>query len=238
MFRAMKRLIPTPVKELIRSALRDRALRHATNRLRELPDERLGDPTVLMELRAAFGNLGFSGDCDFLSEVARRAAAVRGPVLECGSGVSTIVLGLLGARHGWRVISLEQDAEWHKRMQRDLRRLQIGSVDLRYAPLRDYGDYEWYDVNAVLPLPGRLEGVFCDGPFAAKGYRRGLLPTLTTNKIVFDEILCDDGDAKEAPSMLKYWTEECGASYELLHRSNGILIAVRPPHTEPQLAGA
>ena len=168
------------------------------------------------------------GDCEFLAEAARRASRGYGALMECGSGASTIVLALIAGRRGARVISLEQDEEWFDSMTVDLARLRIDNVTLCYAPLRDYGEYEWYDDQRII-IPNQLGGVFCDGPFNARGYRVGLLPYLLTRQTRFDEILCDDGDSKESPSMLRYWEERCGATTTMVHGEQGSLVVVRPP---------
>ncbi|HTE44358.1 MAG TPA: hypothetical protein VK636_03850, partial [Gemmatimonadaceae bacterium] len=144
--------------------------------------------------------------------------------------------GILAARHGSRVLTLEQDVGWYRAMSRDLRRLRLQSVDLHYAPLRDFGSFEWYDIDGV-DIPSKLADVICDGPFAARGYRAGLLPVLIDRGIRFRDALCDDGDAREAPEMLEYWAEHCGAQYELRQGTDGILAVVTPGGQAIQRSG-
>lgn len=227
MIARIRQMIPRPVKSYVRARLRDRCLRRAVKRLRALPSEQIATPAELAEFREAFGNIGFVGDCEFLAEAARRAARSKKTLLECGSGASTIVLALIAARQGARVISLEQDKGWFDRMTVDLARLRIDNVTLCLAPLRDYGDYEWYDDRRIT-IPDELGGVFCDGPFDARGYRVGLLPYLLGRQARFSEILCDDGDSRESPAMLRYWEERCGATSTLVVGAQGSLVVVRP----------
>lgn len=228
MIAVIRRMIPQPVKRYVRARLRDRRLRAAVSRLRALPNEQLAMPVALREFREAFGNIGFVGDCEFLAAAARSALSSHGALMECGSGASTIVLALIAAKRGAQVISLEQDEEWFNSMTADLARLGIDNVTLYHAPLRDYGEYEWYD-DGRISVPNQLGGVFCDGPFGARGYRVGLLPYLLRHNTAFDEILCDDGDSKESPSMIRYWEERCGATSTLVHGEQGSLVVVRPP---------
>lgn len=100
-------------------------------------------------------------------------------VLECGSGVSSIVLGYACSRNGsGRVVSLEHDEEFAQNtaaMVADHGLQDI--VDVRVAPLRPSrlaGHPLWYDMGLV---PEELDLVFVDGPPAAAD-RTARFPTI------------------------------------------------------------
>lgn len=215
------------MKDWIRSRLRDAALRRAVSRLRRMTDGQIANAENLREVREAFGNQGFSGDCRFLAESAKRASQASAAILECGSGASTIVVGLLAARRGIRVLSLEQDGSWYRMVQRDLDRLRIPNVDLYHAPLRDFGEYDWYDIDKV-PLPLRLDSALCDGPAFCRGWRSGLLPVLSERRVEVAEVLCDDADDPNAPAMLEFWRKRYGAVFEIMKGADGTIAVVRP----------
>lgn len=215
------------VKDWIRSRLRDVALGRAVTRLRGMTDGQIANIENLREFREAFGNRGFSGDCRFLAESAKRASRASVAILECGSGASTIVVGLLAARRGVRVLSLEQDVTWHRMVQRDLDRLGIPNVDLYHAPLRDFGEYDWYDIDLV-QLPPRFDSALCDGPAFCRGWRTGLLPVLSDRRVQVDEILCDDADDPHAAAMLDFWKNRCGAAFETMKGAEGAIAVVHP----------
>src|SRR5439155_1244529 len=99
---------------------------------------------LLAELRAAWGNDRCAADLDFLSEVARLAAVTLGPVLECGSGLTTLLLGALAGRRGVEVWALEHEPEWRRRVAAALRDHKAGQVYLWFSPLSDYGEFVWY----------------------------------------------------------------------------------------------
>ena len=75
--RVLKCLVPKIVEHRIQRALRDAALRHAVARLRGMTDAQIASLDNLREFRQAFGNSGFSGDCRFLAECAKRAIGGR-----------------------------------------------------------------------------------------------------------------------------------------------------------------
>jgi hypothetical protein len=181
----------------------------------------------LREFREAFGNEGFSGDCRFLAECAKRASQANTAILECGSGASTIVVGLLAARRGIRVTSLEQDASWQRMVQRELDRLGIPNVDLYHAPLRNFGEYDWYDIDNV-PMPLQFGSVLCDGPAFCRGWRSGLLPVLSDRRVEVAEVLCDDADDPNAPAMFEFWRKRYGAVCEIMKGADGTIAVVHP----------
>src|SRR5881396_3334352 len=133
---------------------------------------------LLAELRAAWGNDRCAADLDFLAEVAHLAAVTPGPVLECGSGLTTLLLGALAGRRGVEVWSLEHDLEWRRRVSAALREHVAGQVYLWLSPLGDYGAFDWY--AAPLPLmPEQFRLVVCDGPpDGTRGGRFGLLSVI------------------------------------------------------------
>jgi len=63
-------------------------------------------------LRYAWNNDSFSADVDYLMAVAREAEKARGPILECGSGITTLLLGVIAQRRGIEVCTFEHDAKW------------------------------------------------------------------------------------------------------------------------------
>src|SRR5207302_10990097 len=92
--------MPGPLKQAARTAWQRQQMRRAMRRLVALPPGTTPERRLLDELRAAWDNEGFTADIDYLAEVARHAAQTPGPVLECGSGLTTLLLGALAGRRG------------------------------------------------------------------------------------------------------------------------------------------
>src|SRR5437763_528969 len=117
-----KQYVPGPLKQAARTAWQRQQLRWAMRHLRALPTGAVPQRQLLVELRAAWDNDGYTADIDYLAEVARLAAVTPGPVLECGSGLTTLLLGALAGRRGVEVWSLEHDVAWRRRGPAALRR--------------------------------------------------------------------------------------------------------------------
>jgi len=86
-----------------------------------------------------WGNERWSAEARYLREVVRSAEKTRGPILECGSGLTTIMIGAIASRRGIHLHALEHQAEWHARVTEAIRRFGLTNVTVHLAPLRDFG---------------------------------------------------------------------------------------------------
>jgi hypothetical protein len=142
-------------------------LRRAVTAIRQRPT-----PSSIELLRRGWANTGFSADVEFLQAVAQHARNARA-VLECGSGASTVLLGALDVPT-W---SLEHHPEWRARVTETLDDVGAKQVKVLDAPLRRYGELDWYELPAG--LPDHFDLVVCDGPPSdTRGGRMGLLEVL------------------------------------------------------------
>jgi predicted O-methyltransferase YrrM len=163
-----------------------------------------------------WGNLNYSGHPEYLGEVIRRAATTTDPILECGSGLTTILLGLFAGRRDIKVWTLEHDPEWFHRMVAAVRRYGIEGVELTLAPLRSYGEFVWYDVP-IDRMPKRFGLVVCDGPpqKTTKGDRYGLLPVMRDSLNAGSVILFDDVKVEGPDPIVSRWIQESRESIQL-----------------------
>src|SRR5262245_60011254 len=99
-----------------------RYVRSMINSLQRIYDERLltryiealragapADRALLGKARAAWGNEGYSADLRYLEEMTARVARCSGPILECGTGLTTLLAGVLAEKRAVPVLSIEQD---------------------------------------------------------------------------------------------------------------------------------
>jgi len=215
------------------AARRERIVGRCLGELRERDWERGVDTSLLDELRTAFGNTDWSADTMYLAALADRVLGTRGPFLECGSGLTTVVAGALAERRGRRVVSLEQDEAWHAHVTQTLRRFEIGAVTCSYAPLRPYGEYVWFDLRDTT-LPTEFSAVFCDGPAVGRrwpeplrgNWRAGLVPILSERHIRFGEILLDDADDPRCGQLRRVW-EAAGITTEVVETATGPIVVGR-----------
>jgi hypothetical protein len=176
---------------------------------------------MLQALSRGWGNHEFVANIDYLEEVAKNAAATAGPVLECGSGLTTLLLGMLAGRRGVEVYSLEHSTEWRQRICTVLTRHRIVNVEVLSSPLRDYGDFCWYD-PPLKNLPDQFRLVVCDGPPGiTKGGRYGLLPILGARLPANTIILLDDAGRPGEIEVVSRWQQAVGFAVEIFHKPAG-----------------
>src|SRR5690242_20964787 len=96
----IKKVLPSSLKNKIKNINRERQLGAAMKRLTASVESGGPQPEILAELGRAWGEDGYRAVGGYLEEVTRFAMETRGPVLEIGSGLTTLILGALVARRG------------------------------------------------------------------------------------------------------------------------------------------
>lgn len=213
--RPLKRLIPPQIKRPAMSAVLAYIFRQAMQELAKLPPGEVPSRELLEKLRLGWDNQGWDAKLDYFEEIIKRAVTSDGPILECGSGLSTLVLGHVARRRGIETWSLEHHDAWHRRVSNTIARHRVPGTNLCYAPLRDYGEFNWYD-PPLDKMPAKFSLVICDGPpDLAHGGRYGLLPILGDRIESGAVILFDDAREPGQPEVLRRWERERGVKVEL-----------------------
>lgn len=178
----------------------------------------------LEDLRRAWTNPGYEADLDYLELVCQHAISAGGPVLECGSGLTTLLLAVTAGRRGVPVWSLEHDDGWYRATRRVLLYFRLRGIHLCHAPLVRYDGYEWYE--APLPLmPARFGLVVCDGPPGSTlGGRGGLMPVMG-RRLQGATILVDDAERPSEQAMLANWEDSWAAVPHILTTQSGSQVA-------------
>ncbi len=171
---------------------------------------------ILTKLRRAWANMDWPATVECLEKMAWLVSRTQGPILECGSGLSTIILGLLVRKQGAEIWSLEHSPEWHARVNRMLRLYSFKNSKLCLTPLRNYEDFTWYSTPPErFPKDFRL--VICDGPpGSTPGGRYGLLPVMGDYLAPDCVILFDDAARGGETDTLRQWEEEFGVKVNML----------------------
>jgi len=229
--------LKAPVRRLLNAwnaPRRSHALKRVTRELRRAVQAGAVSPALCHDLRAVWGNPAWTADAEYLACIAARALERRGPVLECGSGLSTLVLGVIADESGTNAWSLEQDGRWHRFMSAVLDRLGIRRVALWHAPLVTCGDLVWFDLGARR-LPATLMHVFCDGPSVLPqdwpepfhgGWRAGVVPELQRCGVRFAEIVLDDADDPRCSALRRRWNA-LGVATRIVRTATGSLLIGR-----------
>lgn len=210
----VKKVIPGSIKDKIKSINRGRRLDAAMQQLAAVPTNEAPGLDVLTELAQAWGDDGFRAVGGYLEEVTRWAARAQGPVLEIGSGLTTLILGSVVGRRDLPVWTLEHHPDYFRNTEAKLKRYGLPNVHLTPAPLRDYGDFCWYD-PPLSELPRNFCLIVADGPPGdVKAGRFGLFPVLRSHFASDAVVLLDDAERPKEKAVLRKWSSEYGLSYQ------------------------
>ena len=165
---------------------------------------------ILTELCMTWGNRNWPAKEELLAGIAAHAWRTQETILECGCGLSTVLLALIARHKGQRVVSIEHIPDYALAIQSTLRRFNLANVELLVSPLVAYQDYDWYELPEGTFREQDISLVICDGPpEATRGCRHGVLPVTLPFLRHEAVILLDDVQAGGA-SVLARWKEEYG----------------------------
>lgn len=209
-----KAVVPLRVRSYVRA--RQRAWQRSImlrRGIRGLTKDPRGSHRIWCDLVDGWNNKRWSAWPEYLDAVAAAAVTQEGPILECGSGLTTLVLATIGRRTGSPVWTLEHDPGCFNRVESALHRFRL-SANLRLTPLRDYGDFDWYYVDpAELPT---FSLIVCDGPpKRTRGGRVGLLPVLRERLASGCTILLDDAARSDERDILRHWAADVPLRYDI-----------------------
>jgi hypothetical protein len=177
------------------------------------PDERLMEQLVY-----GWGNAAWSADASFLLAILEWLPRTSGPVAECGSGLSTLLLACSAATSRRSVHSFEHDPVWAERVLRNLPRHLRSTLSLHLTPIRSYGEFDWYSLDDIR-LPPSIGFVVCDGPpGGTHGGRYGLAPLLHSYLAPGCLVLLDDTQRPGEHEIMRRWAIESDAS--LVHEED------------------
>jgi len=137
--------------------------------------------------------------------------AGRTAIVECGSGVSTVVLArLLRQRGAGTLTAIEHDAGWADRVSELLVAEGLdGVARVLHAPLG--GDPAWYDRAVLTQLADAVDLLIVDGPPADEEgmglAREPALPLLDARLSAGATVVLDDLDRPGEQSVLAAWEQ-------------------------------
>ena len=180
------------------------ALQEADRSAPQIPSE------ILTKLCTNWGNEGWPAKEELLAARAAHAWETPGTILECGCGLSTVLLALIARHKGQKVVSIEHQGDYATSIRCTLRRFDLANVEVLFCPLVAHEDYDWYEIPEGTFGEQEISLVVCDGPpEATRGCRHGVLPVTLPFLRHGAVILLDDVQAGGA-SVLARWRKEYG----------------------------
>jgi len=149
-----------------------------------------------------WGNDPWSAGPELLKAGVMVARQAKGPILETGCGLTTLVMAAVTGQH---VHALEHKDEWASKVEQAARRLGLSNLTIHRAPLKHTPAGRWYD-------PPRLpwadfDVVLCDGPPRFEANRRILMGVMASHDCRPRCILVDDAETEGDAVPPDYRTE-------------------------------
>lgn len=169
-------------------------------------------------------NNPYAAKPELLAVIANLARSADGPILECGSGLSSLVLGLCSRFQVW---TLEDDPIYASYTSRMLNKYNISNVEVYNCPLRFYENSKWYDIdlhediNIVNPYIN-FSLAIVDGPPRNLVYSRIGIKCLKRS-LINANILIDDADE----NTIQEFSNEFERELKLIGEHKNIAVGVR-----------
>lgn len=193
------------IKDSLGSALRKQSgttLAHVVDKIRNKEET----PDTYREAWEIMGN-PFTAVEDVLAICVHLAREADGPIIETGSGLTTIMMA--AANPDQTVWCLEHDPLYAEKLRQMVKQTGLSNIALCVQPIaeRSTGD-KWYDLRDLAgTLPWRFALGLNDGPPRSVGSRTHFF---TAMKGKVDTIICDDADD---PGYRK-WLEDHAKKYD------------------------
>lgn len=161
------------------------------------------------------------------NEIVHRA---RTRVVECGSGVSTIILArLLRERRAGTLVAVEHDTAWAALVGDLLHREELDDVArVIHAPLQ--GDPPWYTRAALDALPAQVDLLVIDGPPAhAPGHQHRRAPALAffdPRLVSGAAVVLDDLQRTGERDLITQWEAETTWRFRI-NEAAGVAVGTR-----------
>ena len=206
----------TPLEPIIRfggRTYRNFIFRRTMKKVMSDPENFLNDYDTLAELSYGWANEGYSASVEYLQDCVQYTAQSELPILECGSGISTIVVGLIAKKYGNIVWTFEHSKPWYKRVKKTLMKYNIDSVKLNHGPMVEYGEYTWYKAP-LDAMPSKFSLVLCDGPADVKTRAKQNIFPLMKDRFDAGSIVLYDDIPKIIPEDdIPGWIDRLNMSY-------------------------
>lgn len=151
----------------------------------------------------------YAADAPLLATVTALARKCRGPIIEAGSGLSSV---FMGAASDSKVYSLEHIEHYAAQTVTWCEEAGVANVGVCYAPLNDF----WYDVDKF-DLPNKFALGFCDGPPRFFGTRMKFFEVFgeRCSAILVDDVKSDINYLNKVAT----WADAKGRNFQILGRA-------------------
>jgi hypothetical protein len=224
-------LADNPAVQAIRARVAFHSRQHGIDRCLQQLLKADADPSssLLAELYALWGDPLTPADEQFLRSCLAEARNSSGPILVCGAGLLTLVLGALCSATEQRerqVWCLETDRHWANVVRSWLTEYRIHAAHVIQCQPKLFGDHVWYAVD-IGRLAKSYQLVICDGSRATPRGILGAIGRLEGRLDPHFTVLARNVKEPIALKALHGWASTHEAKFALIDKQEGFVKLTR-----------
>ena len=233
----IKRCLPKKFKQSVRNTIDLVNFYRSINELKKISRPEDLSTELIRKLANSWGNTGWSLSEQAIKDTVVTSFSVGGPILECGSGISTIILGVLHRNNSEIDIwSLEHEYNWYSKVNTWLKRLKLNNVNLIKTSLVQSDNYDWYDISDLF-LPGDFKLIICDGPpGSTRGGRSGAIPEMKEYLNAEFTIFLDDTCRLTESRLINKWSNLDWISFSKIRTEEDFSVITASKKQEDPIA--
>lgn len=181
-------------------------------------------PTVFQEALKR-GNNPYGATLDVLVLCAAMARKADGPIIEAGSGLTTIIMAAVTEQP---IYCLEHDPIWAARLEEMIAESGVAGIGLCLCPIKD----GWYDLTDYPDLPAEFALGLNDGPPRQLGGRMGFYERFGD---CTDTIIVDDADDPGNATAIEAWCEQHGRRVDFIPERAALIRRDEPGDNEEKI---
>ena len=179
---------------------------------------------AIAEAFAYWGDPLSPGDESYVRSCIAEIGATQGAVLQCGAGLSTLVLGAAcaGDKRERQVWCLEHDRHWASTIRSWLTEYRVANTHVIHSRAQMFDGFSWYSVDT-----GRLAKsyslVLCEGVRASPRGAFGALRKLEGRLAPAFVLMAREAGSQAELKLLKTWADANGAKFVILDSQGGFV---------------
>jgi hypothetical protein len=190
---------------------------------------------LVADLFAYWGDPLQQSDERFMRSCLAEARVADGPILQCGTSLTTLVLGAIcdqSPEQKKQLWCLEQDSHWANLMRSWLTEYQVGSAHVIHSRARLFNDYVWYSLDPNR-LAKKYQLVICDGGRATVQGAIGAISRLHRRFAEKFVILIRNVTSQTDMKHLATWARTQNAACVLIDKTEGFVKIASKDMTPP-----
>lgn len=220
----LRSFIPSEIRRVLHNFYREIIWRKAFREyVKIIESGEVPNKMLIKRLIYSWGNQGFSAKACYIESIITHSLNTSGLIFECGSGLTTILIGVIAKRKKIPAVSLEHHPFWAGKVQHLINKYNLTNSIEIFSELIDYGLYHWYNISGI-DISG-ISLCICDAPPGdTNGGRSGFLYLLHKKMLPNAKILVYDTIREAERRMICDWDKLFNLDIEFVEKEDQFAV--------------